>query len=78
MVRVPISETGCMKLPAAVRKRMGLSGSGTVFLEESKDGVVLLTIAQVVARAQGLARRYTGETGGSAEFIANRRADLGE
>jgi bifunctional DNA-binding transcriptional regulator/antitoxin component of YhaV-PrlF toxin-antitoxin module len=67
-----------MNLPAALRKRLGLSGSGTVILEETEDGVVLRTVAQAVARAQAIARQYTGDKGSSAEFIANRRADSGE
>ncbi len=77
-IQVPITETGRMNLPASLRKRLGLSGSGTVFLEETEDGVVLRTAAQAVARAQAIARRYTGDKGGSAEFIANRRAESGE
>lgn len=77
-IQVPITETGRMNLPASLRKRLGLSGGGTVFLEETADGVVLRTAAQAVARAQELARRYTGDRGSSAEFIANRRADSGE
>jgi AbrB family looped-hinge helix DNA binding protein len=77
-IQVPITETGRMNLPAAVRKRLGLSGSGTVILEETDDGVVLRTAAQAVARAQALARQYTQGKGGSAQFIANRRADSGE
>jgi AbrB family looped-hinge helix DNA binding protein len=77
-IQVPITETGRMNLPAALRKRLGLSGSSTVFLEETEDGVVLRTAAQAVARAQALARLYTGDKGGSAEFIANRRAESGE
>jgi AbrB family looped-hinge helix DNA binding protein len=77
-IQVPITETGRMNLPASLRKRLGLSGGGTVFLEETADGVVLRTAAQAVARAQELARRYTGDQGGSADFIANRRAETGE
>ena len=67
-----------MNLPASLRKRLGLSGGGTVFLEETADGVVLRTAVQAVARAQELARRYTGDKGGSEAFIAARRADSGE
>ncbi|MFZ4381978.1 MAG: AbrB/MazE/SpoVT family DNA-binding domain-containing protein [Sandarakinorhabdus sp.] len=77
-IQVPITETGRMNLPASLRKRLGLSGSGTVFLEETEDGVVLRTAAQAVARAQALARRYTEGKGGTDEFLANRRADSGE
>lgn len=77
-IQVPITETGRMNLPAPLRKRLGLSAGGTVFLEETEDGVVMRTAAQAVARAQALAKRYTGEKGGTDEFLANRRADSGE
>ena len=77
-IQVPITETGRMNLPAALRKRLGLAGSGTVFLEETADGVVLRTAAQAVARAQALARLHTGNAGGTDEFLANRRADSGD
>ncbi|WP_439546701.1 hypothetical protein [Sandarakinorhabdus sp.] len=40
--------------------------------------MVLRTPAQAVAPAQALARRYTGDKGGTDEFLANRRADSGE
>ncbi|MEI6418432.1 MAG: AbrB/MazE/SpoVT family DNA-binding domain-containing protein [Sphingomonadales bacterium] len=74
-ILVPITGAGRMNLPAALRKRLGLSGGGTVFLEETADGVILRTAAQAVLRAQEIARRHTGDKGGSAGFIANRRAD---
>ena len=79
-VQVNITPNGRMSLPAEVRKRLGLSKGGTVFVEETDDGLVLRTAAQAVARAQALARRFTeGKPDASADaFIANRRAESGE
>tara|TARA_B100002019_G_scaffold187286_1_gene161755 strand:- start:57 stop:266 length:210 start_codon:yes stop_codon:yes gene_type:complete len=69
-----------MSLPAELRKRLGLAGGGAVYLDETPDGVVLRTAAQAVARAQALARQYTGDrTEASVDaFLANRREESGE
>jgi AbrB family looped-hinge helix DNA binding protein len=80
IVQVNITPNGRMSLPADLRKRLGLAGGGVVYLDETDDGVVLRTAAQAVARAQALAKRYTG---GNAEasvdaFLAKRREDSGE
>jgi AbrB family looped-hinge helix DNA binding protein len=79
-VQVNITPNGRMSLPADVRKRLGLAQGGTVFVEETDDGLVLRTASQAVARAQALARRFTdGKPGAGADaFIANRRAESGE
>ena len=76
--QVPIIEAGRMNLPAPMRKRLGLSGGGTVSVEETVDGGVLRTAAQVAARAQELACRHTGDKGGREAFIAACRTDRGE
>jgi AbrB family looped-hinge helix DNA binding protein len=79
-IQVKITPNGRMSLPAEVRKRLGLTDGGQVFLEETEDGVVLRTAAQAVARAQALAKRYTADTADSSvdAFLARRRADSGE
>ena len=79
-VQVNITPNGRMSLPADVRKRLGLAKGGTVFVEETSDGLVLRTAGQAVARAQALARRYTDNKPGAGvdAFIANRRAESGE
>lgn len=79
-VQVNITPNGRMSLPAGVRKRLGLAKGGTVFVEETDDGLVLRTAAQAVARAQALAQRFTDENPGAGAdaFIANRRAESGE
>jgi AbrB family looped-hinge helix DNA binding protein len=79
-VQVTITPNGRMSLPADIRKRLGLAGGGALVVEETEDGVILRTVAQSVAHAQALARKYTA---GNAEasvdaFLAGRRADSGE
>lgn len=79
-VQINITPNGRMSLPADIRKRMGLTGSTTIYLEETDDGVILRTAAQAVARAQALAKRYTGENPDTsvAAFLADRSEDSGE
>jgi AbrB family looped-hinge helix DNA binding protein len=69
-----------MSLPADIRKRLGLNGGGSVYLDETDDGVVLRTAAQAVARAQALAKRYTADNPETSvdAFLARRREDSGE
>lgn len=79
-VQVNITPNGRMSLPADIRKRLGLNGGGAVYLDETDDGVVLRTAAQAVARAQALAKRYTGDNPETSVdgFLAKRREDSGE
>ena len=69
-----------MSLPADVRKRLGLIGGGTIYLDETDDGVVLRTANQAVARAQALAKQYTGGNPDASvdAFLNRRREDSGE
>lgn len=78
-IQVSVTATGRMSLPADIRKRLGLTGGGSVIVEETPDGVMLRTVSQAVAYAQGLARRYTdGNPDASvAAFLANRVAESG-
>ena len=79
-VQINITPKGRMSLPADIRKRLGLTDGGAIYLDETDDGVVLRTAAQAVARAQALARRYTGDNPDSSveAFLAGRREDSGE
>lgn len=79
-VQVNITPNGRMSLPADIRKRSGLVEGGAVYLEETEDGIVLRTAAQTIARAQALAREYTGGNRESAvdAFLGRRREDSGE
>jgi AbrB family looped-hinge helix DNA binding protein len=79
-IQINITPNGRMSLPADLRKRLGLSAGGAIYLDETDDGVVLRTAAQAVARAQALAKRYTGDNPGTSvdAFLAKRREDSGE
>lgn len=79
-VQVNITPNGRMSLPADIRKRLGLTGGGAVYLDETEDGVVLRTANQAVARAQALAKQYTGgKPEASVDAFLNRRSeDSGE
>lgn len=79
-IQVNITANGRMSLPAGIRKRLGLTKGGAVFVEETDDGVVLRTAAQAVARAQAIAKRFTGGHPDASvdAFLANRRAESGE
>lgn len=79
-IQVNITPTGRMSLPANIRKRLGLTGGGAVYLDEIPDGVVLRTAEQAVARAQALAEQYTGDNPDASveAFLAHRREESGE
>jgi AbrB family looped-hinge helix DNA binding protein len=79
-VQVNITPNGRMSLPADIRKRLGLTAGGAVYLDETDDGVVLRTAAQSVARAQALARQFTGGNpeAGVEAFLSRRREESGE
>ena len=79
-LQINITPNGRMSLPADVRKRLGLTDGGAVYLDETEDGVVLRTANQAVARAQSLAKRYTGENPDASvdDFLNRRREDSGE
>ena len=79
-LQINITPNGRMSLPADVRKRLGLTGGGAVYLDETEDGVVLRTASQAVARAQALAAQYTGGNPDASvdAFLQRRREDSGE
>ena len=77
---VAVSKTGRVNLPAALRKRMGLAAGGAVIVNETDTGITLQTVAQAIANAQAIAKKYTdGDPASSVDaFLANRRVDSGE
>ena len=79
-LQINITANGRMSLPADVRKRLGLIGGGAIYLDETDDGVVLRTANQAVARAQALAKQYTGGNPDASvdAFLNRRREDSGE
>ena len=77
---VPVSKSGRINLPSAIRKKMGLAAGGAVLVNETDNGLVLQTVAQAIAKAQAIAEKRTAseiETSVDA-FLAARRADSGE
>lgn len=79
-IQISITTNGRMSLPADIRKRLGLSGGGAIYLDETDEGIVLRTAAQAVAHAQALAKRYTDDKPEASvdAFLAGRRNDSGE
>jgi AbrB family looped-hinge helix DNA binding protein len=79
-LQINITPNGRMSLPADVRKRLGLTDGGAIYLDETDDGVVLRTANQAVARAQALAKQYTGGNPDASvdAFLNRRREDSGE
>jgi len=79
-IQVSITPNGRLSLPAHIRKRLGLVGGGSLLVEETPDGVILRTVAQSVAHARALARRYTGDRPEASvdAFLTSRRGDSGE
>jgi len=79
-VQVTITPSGRMSLPADIRRKLGLIAGGSMFIEETEDGIVLRTAAQAVSRAQAIARRYTADKPEASvdAFLAARRTDSGE
>ncbi len=75
-----VAANGRIVLPAEVRKRLGLSEGGALLVEETPDGLILRTVAQAVAHAQSLARRYTADRPEATvdAFLAGRRSQSGE
>lgn len=58
IAQVSITESGRMSLPADMRKRMGLASGGTVYAEETPDGILIRTHEQIVASARSRAKPY--------------------
>ena len=79
-VQITITPNGRMTLPAEIRKRLGLTAGGALLIEEAADGVILRTVAQSIAHAQALAKKYTGDSIDASvdAFLSRRREESGE
>ena len=79
-IQINITPNGRMSLPADVRKRLGLTDGGAIYLDETDDGITLRTASQAVTRAQALAKQYTGDNPDASvdAFLSRRREDSGE
>ena len=75
-----VAPNGRLVLPAEIRKRLGLLKGGDLVVEETPDGLVLRTVAQSVAHAQAIARRYLADRPDVSvdAFLASRRTESGE
>jgi AbrB family looped-hinge helix DNA binding protein len=78
--QINVARNGRMSLPAEIRSRLGLSEGGALLVEETSDGLILRTVAQSVAHAQALARKYTAKKPQASvdAFLASRRTESGE
>jgi AbrB family looped-hinge helix DNA binding protein len=76
-IQVNVAPNGRMRLPANLRKRLGLSGGGILLIEETPDGAILRTVAQSIAHARTLASKYTADRPEASvdAFLANRRVE---
>lgn len=76
-VYVKVSPSGRISLPAAMRKRLGLDKGGNVLIEETEEGLMILTTAQAIARVQKWTRELIGDRPGFSvdDFIADKRRE---
>lgn len=74
-IQVKLTPSGRVSLPADVRRRLGIEGGDSLFLDETADGLVLRTAAQAVARARAISDTLlAGASDASVEdFIARRK-----
>ena len=74
--QVKISESGKIALPAALRRKQGFHVGQTLILDEASDGVKILSLDEVIARAQELiARHVPRDVSLADELSADRRAE---
>lgn len=74
MLKVKVTPSGRISLPAGLRRRHGLSAGAEVLVEDTGEAIVLRTLDQAVAHAQAISRRLTtGKPGASLDdFLADR------
>ena len=79
-IKVTVNPNGRMSLPTEVLEHLGLSGGGTLLVDETGDGVKLRTIPQAIAHSQAHAMQFTtGHADASVNaFLARRREESGE
>ena len=76
-VQVKVTPDGRMSLPAEICMRLGLLEGGTLVVEVLDNVVILRTLAQSIAHAQGIAREgaRSGPNASVDAFLAGRKAD---
>ncbi|HZS82688.1 MAG TPA: AbrB/MazE/SpoVT family DNA-binding domain-containing protein [Stellaceae bacterium] len=76
-IRVKVSESGRLSIPAEFRKAAGIEHGGDVIVELIGHEIRIRTVDEVIAHAQELtARLLKGKKGASVDdFLADRRAE---
>ena len=76
-IRVKLSESGRLSIPAAFRKAVGLEGGDDVVIELDGKEMRIRTVDEAVAQAQALTKRLlAGKPRASVDdFIAERRRE---
>jgi AbrB family looped-hinge helix DNA binding protein len=76
-IRVRVSSSGRVGIPADVRRAMGLEEGGVVTMEMDGNDLRIRTLREGVARAQALVRQIAGDSEDlwSDELIAERRRE---
>ncbi|MBB5281849.1 AbrB/MazE/SpoVT family DNA-binding domain-containing protein [Pacificimonas flava] len=74
-VSIRILPNGRMSLPADIRRRLGVSDGGELLVEETDEGLLVMTTSQAIARARAISRRLVEGTSSSVDdFLAERGA----
>lgn len=74
---VPVAENGRMNLPAELRRALGMKGGETITIEQTEDGIEIVSKAQRLARAREIARPYLQPGRSmSEELVRERRAEV--
>lgn len=73
---VNVSENGRMSLPAALRKKLGLTAAGTVLINETEQGLVLQTREQAWTKARAIAAKFPNTS--VDDFLSFRKTDSPE
>jgi antitoxin PrlF len=76
-VQVKVSASGSIRIPANVRRQLGLEKGGSLMLNVDEFGITLTSFQQRIAKAQAKYREYSaGKPRTSIEdFLAEKRAD---
>lgn len=77
-VKVRVSPSGRVSLPAEFRRTLGLEKGGTVVMTLDEGDIRIRTVSASVRRAQAAARELLAKSGKTLtvdEFLAERRAD---
>lgn len=76
-MRVKISESGRVTIPAEFCKALGVEEGDELILRLDEEELRLLTSKQVISEAQAVVRRYAAKNRSLAdELIAERREEL--